>query len=171
VALLSLGSTSGSVTPKPRTSGRRGQPNPSVEGGLKPQALQLLEVVERREPGTARVPRLAPGLLASPTLCPRLHLVPAPHSAAWVLGERRGEARLVGDLVGALLAHAEELGHLNEPERRELAYPRLDRGRPLGHHRWSAARAWPTGTSPSPELTGNVNKAMHDAFVGIKHRP
>jgi hypothetical protein len=50
---------------------------------------------------------------ASPTPGP-----PAPHSAAGVLGERRGEALLLGDLMGTLLAHSEELGDLDEP------YPR-----------------------------------------------
>jgi hypothetical protein len=32
-----------------------------------------------------------------------------------VLGDRNGEALLLGDLVGALLAHAEEFGDLDEP--------------------------------------------------------
>ena len=49
----------------------------------------------------ARVPRLAPGLVASPSLRPHLHLVPAPHSAAGVLGKGSGEPLLVGQLVGA----------------------------------------------------------------------
>jgi len=35
-----------------------------------------------------------------------------------VLGDRSRETVLLGDLVGALLAHAEELGDLDEP------YPR-----------------------------------------------
>jgi hypothetical protein len=60
----------------------------------------------------------APRLVASPAFRPRLHLVTAPHSAAGVLGERSGEPLLLGDLMGALLAHAEELGDLDEP------YPR-----------------------------------------------
>src|SRR4029453_2475230 len=49
----------------------------------------------------ARVPRLAPGLVASPSLRPHLYLVPAPHSAAGVLGKGSGELLLVGQLVGA----------------------------------------------------------------------
>jgi hypothetical protein len=56
-------------------------------------------------------------LLGSPPLRPRLHLVSAPHSAADVLGERSGEAILLGDLVGTLLGHAEEFGDLDESER------------------------------------------------------
>jgi hypothetical protein len=60
------------------------------------------------------VPGLAPGLLASPALRPRLHLIPAPNSAAGVLGDRRGEVLLLGDLVSALLGHAEELSDLDE---------------------------------------------------------
>jgi hypothetical protein len=42
--------------------------------------------------------------------------VPAPHSAASVFGDRSGEALLVGDLVGSLLANAEELGDLDESD-------------------------------------------------------
>jgi hypothetical protein len=57
-----------------------------------------------------------PGLLPPPPLRPRLHLVSAPHSAAGVLGERSGEAWFTGDLVGALLAHSEELGELDEAD-------------------------------------------------------
>jgi len=40
----------------------------------------------------------------------------APQAVATVTFDRRGEARLVGELVGALLAHAEELGNLDEAE-------------------------------------------------------
>jgi hypothetical protein len=61
---------------------------------------------------------LAPGLLCPPPLRPCLHLVPAPHSTAGIFGERSGEALLLGDLVGTLLGHTEELGDLDEP------YPR-----------------------------------------------
>jgi hypothetical protein len=46
-----------------------------------------------------------------------MHLVPAPHSAAGILGEGRREALLLGDLVGALLAHAEEVSDLDQAER------------------------------------------------------
>jgi hypothetical protein len=56
--------------------------------------------------------RLSSRLLGSPSLRPRLHLEPAPHSAAGVLGKGSGEALLLGDLVGSLLAHAEEFGDL-----------------------------------------------------------
>jgi hypothetical protein len=59
---------------------------------------------------------LAPGLLASPTLHPCLDLVPAPHSAAGVFGERSGEALPLGDLMGALLADAEKFGDLDESD-------------------------------------------------------
>jgi hypothetical protein len=48
---------------------------------------------------------------------PRRDLSPAPHPAAAVTFDRRGESRLVSDLVGALLAHAEELGDLDKAER------------------------------------------------------
>jgi hypothetical protein len=41
--------------------------------------------------------------------------VSAPASS--VLGERSGEDLLLGDLVGALLAHAEEVGDLEESDR------------------------------------------------------
>jgi hypothetical protein len=49
---------------------------------------------------------------------PTLYLIPAPHSAAGIFGERSGEAHLLGDLVGSLLAHPEELGDLDEPHPR-----------------------------------------------------
>jgi hypothetical protein len=57
------------------------------------------------------------GLLASPALRPRLDLVPAPNSSAGVLGKRGGEAFLLGDLVGTLLGHTEEIGDLDEADR------------------------------------------------------
>jgi hypothetical protein len=47
---------------------------------------------------------------------PTPHLVPAPNSAAGVLGKRSGEALLLGDLVGPLLGHTEELGDLDEAD-------------------------------------------------------
>ena len=59
----------------------------------------------------------APSLLRAPALRPRRDLSPAPHPAAAVTFDRRGESRLVSDLVGALLAHAEELGDLDKAER------------------------------------------------------
>jgi hypothetical protein len=43
-----------------------------------------------------------------------LHLSPVPQPAAAVLGDRSGEALLLGDLVGALLANAEKLSDLDE---------------------------------------------------------
>ena len=59
----------------------------------------------------------APSVLRPPALGPRRDLSPAPHPAAAVAFDRRGESRLVSDLVGALLAHADELGDLDKAER------------------------------------------------------
>jgi hypothetical protein len=53
---------------------------------------------------------------ATPSPTPRPRAEPKP--ASTVSFDRRGEPPLVGDLVGALLAHAEELGDLDE------SYPR-----------------------------------------------
>jgi hypothetical protein len=58
---------------------------------------------------SARASRLA-------SASPRLHLVPTPNSAAGVLAKRSGEPLLLGDLVGTLLGHTEELGDLDKTE-------------------------------------------------------
>jgi hypothetical protein len=47
-----------------------------------------------------------------------LHLVPAPDSAAGVLGERSGETLLLGELVGTLLGRAEEFGDVHDADPR-----------------------------------------------------
>jgi hypothetical protein len=56
---------------------------------------------------------LAPGFLAAPALRPRRDLAPIQSRPPNVLGYRSREPVLVGDLVGALLAHSEELGDLD----------------------------------------------------------
>jgi hypothetical protein len=60
----------------------------------------------------------APGLLSAPTLRPRRDLLPIPQSSSAVLGNRSRKAVLVGELVGALLAHAEELSDLDQADTR-----------------------------------------------------
>jgi hypothetical protein len=58
--------------------------------------------------------RSAPRLLGSPPLRPGHDLAPVLQTALTLAPDRSGEARLVGDLVGALLAHAEEFGDLDD---------------------------------------------------------
>jgi hypothetical protein len=60
--------------------------------------------------------RLAPRLLAPPLPSPRRDLAPIPQPTSSVLGHGNREAGFVGDLVGALLAHAEELGDLDDAD-------------------------------------------------------
>src|SRR5512132_415247 len=60
-------------------------------------------------------PPLTPGLLGTPTLRPRRDLPPIPQPSSVVLGDRGREPILVGDLVDALLADAEEVGDLDKP--------------------------------------------------------
>jgi hypothetical protein len=59
-------------------------------------------------------PPLAPGLLPAPPLRPRRDLPPIPQPSSAVLRDRGQECSLLGDLVGTLLGHTEELGDLDE---------------------------------------------------------
>ena len=64
--------------------------------------------------------------ISKPALRPRRDLAPIPHQSPAILGSRGRKAVLVGDLVGALLADAEELRYLDDLDRgsRHLARTR-----------------------------------------------
>jgi hypothetical protein len=59
---------------------------------------------------------LAPRLRGSPFLRPRRDLPPIPQPSSVALGDRGREPILVGDLVDALLADAEEVGDLDDAD-------------------------------------------------------
>jgi hypothetical protein len=61
--------------------------------------------------------RLTPRLLTPPLPRPRRDLAPIPEAALTLSAHRRGEVLLLDDLVGALLAHAEEPRDLDEAGR------------------------------------------------------
>jgi hypothetical protein len=98
-------------------SGRRGIGGlPDPGGDALPASCPFPGLTLRRRLGEVHDGRmLPPPLFLPPPLRPRLHFVPAPHSAAGVLGERSGEAGLIRDPVGSLLADAEEFRDLDEP--------------------------------------------------------
>jgi hypothetical protein len=66
--------------------------------------------------GSSSSPSATASRLATPSPTPVLS--PRPQATSSVAFDRRGEGRLVGDLIGALLADAEEFGDLNETDAR-----------------------------------------------------
>jgi hypothetical protein len=90
-------------------------------------------------------PGLAPGLLVPPCLRPRRDHAPIPDAALTFTSDPRGEALLLGDLVSALLADAEELGDLDEGKVRSIVgwSPSLRSSRALARHAPARAkRCW-----------------------------
>ncbi len=104
---------------------------------------------------------------------PRLDLPPVPQPTPAVAADRSGEAALVGELMGPLLAHAEQGGDLHESHRRGHQFYVLH---PMPSP--SPSKPWGSGGSTlkfwygmSPQSRSGGGGGMHTVGYAGSHFP